>query len=344
MSTKNISFFTVFVLALLGFSIELIACDCTGSPPGEYWDCYDCQDGVWVLYSWADCGDDDHCTPCKSCIYCYCLDNSDLCDGCKSCEDGWCNSDDDNCDGCEICDGDGNCVDDDDECSYYGYCYSCEEGECVDDNDKCSGCESCIDGYCVDDDYNCYGCKDCVNASCTDNDENCDYCQDCIFGECIDNDNKCMTCQYCLGGACWDDCPSCQECVNDECVHFCDNCDFPKYCANKCVCVECYYGTEDTTTCSSGQSYTLCDCSHNIISPCSSAEVSVVYSDKSLKSCTGPDCDSEEVLCYTTYQAYTTSGGINPLQWCLYSVPPPDACGINPDYPGPGCYPLCQNK
>jgi hypothetical protein len=145
------------------------------------------------------------------------------------------------------------------------------------------------------------------------------------------------------------DCVLCEECELHKCVHPCDECFSPKYCGYACACVECEYGEEDTTTCSTANNTTECDCSENIFNPCSSGE-SVVYSGNSLKSCTGPNCGSANVLCYTTFQTCTTSGSYAPLEWCtphdtgpLPPAPWPQSCQVNLEIPGPGCY-TCANS
>ena len=144
------------------------------------------------------------------------------------------------------------------------------------------------------------------------------------------------------------DCELCYECTHNKCVHPCDDeCYYPKYCGYACACVECEYveEEEDTTTCSTANSTTECDCSVNIFNPCSSTEESVVYSGNSLKSCTGPDCDPVDVLCYTTYQSCTTSGSYQPLKWCAGGdmVGVPYWCQIDLNLICPGCW-TCANS
>ena len=108
--------------------------------------------------------------------------------------------------------------------------------------------------------------------------------------------------------------------------------------------MECEYGEEDTTTCSTANSTTECDCSHNIFNPCSSARESVVYSGNSLKSCTGPNCDPVDVLCYTTYQGCKVSESINPLEWCTGAgLGGRIVCEVMLGVPGPGCW-TCVNS
>jgi len=259
------------------------------------------------------------------------------------------------CGTCEHCSG-GLCVDDADgtDC---GNCKECSGGSCQSTcsntccNDVC--CEAgqiCCDGTCCDPDDCCNGCESCNNGSCVDDDNKCDslLCQECDDGVCED---RCPPLGlHCYFGDCVEcidilDCELCEECENHECVHPCDECYYPNYCAYACTCVECYPGPVDTTTCSSENSTTECDCSQNILNPCGGVEESVVYSGSSLTSCTGPDCSSDDVLCYTTYQTCKTSSAVKPLLWCVAddTGPPPPApwpksCKLNTDIPGPGCW------
>lgn len=234
---------------------------------------------------------------------------------------------------------------------------NCDEyvGDCVDDYD-CSGCESCVDCWCEDDESKCPGeCDTCDDGTCTDHDYNCSSidCEICNDGVCED---RCPALgKHCWLGTCVEcrdvlDCELCWECINHECVHPCDECYYPKYCGYACACVECYYGEEDTTTCSTANSTTECYCSINIFNPCSSPAESVVYSGATLTSCTGPDCDSVDVLCYTTYPGCKVSGSYQPLKWCSANdvgAPPPApwpySCQLNLDIPGPGCW-TCVNS
>lgn len=238
-----------------------------------------------------------------------------------------------------------------------GECESCVSCSCEDDPSKCTGeCHNgCSGGNCVDDESKCPGeCDTCDDGNCTDHDYECNWrlCETCNDGECED---RCPAlgkyCNYDTGmcEVCVIDshCELCEECgVTHKCEHPCDDCYYPKYCGAACSCVECNYnyGQEDTTTCSTANNTTGCDCSDSIFSPCSSAEESVVYSGNFLKSCTGPNCGSANVLCYTTYNTCRTSGSIRPLQWCagvdFYGNL---VCDCILGVPGPGCY-TCVNS
>jgi len=229
-----------------------------------------------------------------------------------------------------------------------GVCEYCVIDTCVneDDGTDCGSgdCKECISGSCVYKSGN-----DCEKNSDCDTD-NCETCEDCV---CTDSCPPLGL--YCILYECREcrdilDCELCELCMSHECVHPCDDCYYPKYCGYACACVECYPGPEDTTTCSGENSTTACDCSVNIFNPCSGVEESVVYSGASLTSCTGPDCSSADVLCYTTYQSCRTSGVVQPLKWCVSNDvgPPPPApwpksCQLNLDIPGPGCW-TCTNS
>jgi|GEM_PF-7113169 len=241
---------------------------------------------------------------------------------------------DSDCNTSQCCDND-SCVDD------------CPTGSCCDDT-CCGATQCCDDGSCV---TTCPGeCKTCsIFGVCEDDDSECSSvdCEDCNNGTCED---RCPA----LGEHCWLamcvqcrdilDCDLCEDCVNYQCKHPCDECYIPKYCGSACACVECEYGEEDTTTCSTANSTTECDCSHNIFNPCSSARESVVYSGNSLKSCTGPDCDPVDVLCYTTYQGCKVSESINPLEWCTGAgLGGRIVCEVMLGVPGPGCW-TCVNS
>ena len=235
----------------------------------------------------------------------------------------------------------GNCWGGCPECESCVNCYCDCTSECCDDSD-CTGCESCVDCACVDDDDNCTGCEDCVSGSCEDNDLNCSSidCETCNEGVCED---ECPALgEYCWYGDCVEcidvlDCELCYVCIHHECVHPCDECYYPKYCGSACACVECYPGTDDTTTCSSGLSSDDCTgCTEWPISPCSGRE-KVVYTNNTLTTCTGPDCGSVDVLCYTTYEC--EAEGWIPFLWCKYNVPGPNTCSFDIEHPvGPGCW------
>lgn len=109
----RMKYLVVLLITLLLFRLSglAIAC-CEGDPPGNSY-CYTCEDGVWVLETWATCGRDSDCTgECHGgCHMCTCSDNPSECTG--ECHDG-----------CS----DGSCVDDDEECDCM-----CNNGACVDD-------------------------------------------------------------------------------------------------------------------------------------------------------------------------------------------------------------------
>jgi len=355
----------------------------TGTDPDKCGYCQKCSSGACANDDAAGNTDDvcsgagAECTSCldgaceSDCAAEWCCDVDVCVSSCTTgcCDDGLCAS---SCSGSKCCE-DSECVSsctsgccDDGECES-----SCPEGQCCEDGTCVSSCSSgcCDDGTCVSSCGTWPAC--CDDGECVDH---CSYIEgkECCGGNCITecDASECMECDHASGtcvsecsgttphcnfGMCVEcrdrvDCEICEDCVGFDCVHPCDNCVYPKYCGSACSCVECSYGEEDTATCSTTQSTTGCDCSVNLVSPCSSGEESVVYSGNPLRSCTGPDCESTNVLCYTTYQTCTTSGGYAPLEWCLshdVGAPPPapwpHSCGINLDLPGPGCY-TCANS
>jgi len=322
MTMKSIILLLVCFL-LFSPTVSLIAHEC---PPCE--GCQSCEAGVCV-------DDPDNCIPCQNCVDAECVDDNDLCEDCQTCSIGYC---DDDCTTGQCCDDD-VCVDDcpSGECCN-GTC--CDSGNCCNSTTCCSNSD---DICCTDSgSYCCESGKTCCEGNC------CDLGIECCDGDCCNDPSKpnchldtmCVECSDAL------DCDLCEDCVGFNCVHPCDSCNWPKYCGYACVCVECNYDSqeEDTTTCSVENSTSECDCSHNIINPCSSSEESVVYSGNSLKSCTGPDCDSVDVLCYTTYQECNTSGSISPLEWCTGVGPGLQlVCEVMLGVPGPGCY-TCVNS
>jgi len=280
----------------------------------------------------------------------------DVCGYCQKCSGGACADDDDAGNGDEVCIEPGvecktcqwgDCEDDDDECE--GECKSCSSGVCGDDESKCPGeCDSCDDGICVDDESKCPGeCDTCDDGICVDDDWECRYnwrlCETCNDGECEDKcpalgkycDYVTGQCEVCVANF---HCELCEQCnALHECVHPCDTCQWPKYCGWACSCVECSEGAEDTTTCSTSNDSTECSCS-GIIYPCSGEKETKVYSGNPIKSCTGDDCFTDNVLCYTTYDGCEPFGSYTPLLWCLTSGTGLPTCTINLDIPGPGCY------
>ncbi len=232
--------------------------------------------------------------------------------------------------------------------------YDCDPEECESCiGDSCEVCGgdtnmTCCNGDCCDPAL----CESCINGSCVGCDP--DDCETCgVDGECEDSCPPLGL--YCVTGNCVEcrdisDCELCELCMSHECVHPCDLCYWPKYCGYACACVECYPGPEDTTKCSGENSTTECDCSQNILNPCGGVEESVVYSGASLTSCTGPDCSSANVLCYTTYQSCRVSTSYTPLLWCVSGetgpqppAPWPKSCTLDLSHPGPGCWD-CTNS
>lgn len=137
------------------------------------------------------------------------------------------------------------------------------------------------------------------------------------------------------------DCDLCETCEYNQCKHPCDDCVWPEYCGNACSCAECTVGTEDTTTCSTSQDFTECDCENGPLSPCSNPKETIVYTGNSLESCTGDDCETRnDVLCYNTYSECEASGLYQINEWCTANEtgPPWKSCRSVLNFPGPGCY------
>ena len=249
-----------------------------------------------------DCGAGQTCCGGSCCSNTCC--NGVCCGSGQSCCGGECCNPDDCCNG-ECCPG-GCCEDSD--CT--GECHNgCSNCQCVDDDIKCSSidCETCNEGVCED---------ECPALG-----------KHCWYGECVE-------CRDIL------DCELCYECENHECVHPCDECYYPKYCGYACACVECYPGPDDTTTCSGEDGDECTGCTEWPISPCSGAGDIIVYTNNSLTTCTGTDCETrQDVLCYTTYDQCEAEEWI-PFFWCKYNVPGPDTCSFDIEHPiGPGCWP-----
>jgi hypothetical protein len=68
------------------------ACNCEGDPPGYPW-CFECQDGVWVVASYAQCATDAGCPGCQGCnSNCECQDWNPYCASGHECCAGYCNA------------------------------------------------------------------------------------------------------------------------------------------------------------------------------------------------------------------------------------------------------------
>ncbi len=297
------------------FSYNASACepDCG---PCMHWDDEAGEDGECVLNTGATCSEDADCG--GGCGLC---DTEDSCD---------CYASD------ELCTG---------ECDY---CYTATSGSyyfCADDDENCSApTPECVDGKCVECEWYCSTGQECCGGTCI---TECDS-SDCM--ECDPDSNTCVSeCSdpnkpHCYLRACVQcrnilDCALCETCEYNRCKHPCDDCVWPKYCGAACTCVECTEGTEDTTTCSTSNSFTECDCSINIFSPCYGSHETKVYSGHSLESCTGDDCETRnDVLCYTTYSKCEVSGAYKALHFCVGPAGPFSCTTM--EIPGPGCY-LC---
>lgn len=272
----------------------------------------------------------------------------DLCDAnsCLECVDGNCVI---SCDpNCSTCDGNGECV---------PFRDCCEDGDCGDGY-------MCADYNCVPDpDYDPNNPGDPNDPGGDPNDPggdpndpnspggDCNYdwqctggCQVCRDGNC---ENRCLEEEYCVSGACVEcrnmlDCPICHDCdLLGECVHNCDSCIYPEYCAG-CNCRECSYDymQEDFLTCDSSKTkYAVCECSMNLINPCSGHEAKV-YSGNTLKPCTGPDCGTKDVLCYTIKEeGCMVTDTYQPLKWCTGDIVGQQSCALDITIPpSTGCY------
>lgn len=73
MKIKSIVRLLTCLLLLSGLTVPAIAC-CEGEPPGDPF-CFTCEDGVWVLKDWADCGRAATCgdPSCYECVSCICV-------------------------------------------------------------------------------------------------------------------------------------------------------------------------------------------------------------------------------------------------------------------------------
>lgn len=359
----------VILFVAAGQSFATVTCpDCQEWDPnsGTSGECVDDDDQDTTG---GDTGEDpDVCGYCQECSDGACVDDDDagntddVCTEleCESCQSGECEAD---CTAEQCCDDD-VCVSScpSSECCDVGFCVSsctngccddgtcvssCPSGECCDDGECVSSCPGggcCDDGTCV---TTCPGeCHYCLGGTCTDSDFECNWrlCETCNDGECED---KCPAlgkyCDYVTGmcEVCVDNfhCELCEQCnALHKCVHPCDTCQWPKYCGWACSCVECSEEAEDTTTCStSNDPVSECSCSHNPLSWCGGTNETIIYSGNPIKSCTGDDCFTDKVLCYTTYDGCVVSGSYKPLLWCLYSGTA-YGCALETSIPGPGCY------
>lgn len=204
-------------------------------------------------------------------------------------------------------------------------------------------------------------------ATCSEDSDCGPECGDCTWDcQCEDRYTRCpggyLTCYDCVAGTCeWNctdpnlpachlgncvqcvsilDCDLCETCEYNQCKHPCDDCVWSEYCGDSCFCAECTVGAEDTTTCSTSNNSSECDCSINIFFPCSGSTETIVYTGNSLESCTGDDCETRnDVLCYNTYSTCEVSGLYHPLSWCTQPTPEiGDECTFNNDIPSAGCY------
>jgi hypothetical protein len=171
-------------LLLFAHTVPAIAC-CEGDPPGNP-DCYECEDGAWVLKDWANCSNDYHCEDCEQCVDCECTCLQDCC------TDGDCQT-------CYACGA--NC-----ECFCASPC--CKDWHCLEP------CHACVNCEC---EYQCdpAACETCVGyppvaaeckVACDDD------CETCLDGECINNCtySPCDYPSYCAN-ACY-----CTDCSTEE--------------------------------------------------------------------------------------------------------------------------------
>jgi hypothetical protein len=165
----SMKFYVVLLIVLLLFCLSVpVIATCEGDPPGNPY-CYECDDGVWVLKVWANCGQDSDCTgECHGGRYTY------LC----------------------------TCSDDQRKCT--GECHTCSAGSCTDDNNKCGGeCGNCVNGLC--DGCNANNCEECKFGLCV---SRCDWrnCYACNgSGTCV---YQCTSCELCASGGICVDCDS----------------------------------------------------------------------------------------------------------------------------------------
>lgn len=207
----------MFLLTAFGVAVSaspVFAC-CPGSPPGDP-SCYKCEGGVWVLKSWADCGNDDDCSGCKTCESCDCEDDDEACDSGEICENGDC-----------CVDFGGDC-DTDDECctgKCNPYSHTCVECEY---NSDCGECEWCEDylfwGYCVSI-LPCPEYTHCDNhlciADCEENGPACSYVNPPIQSNCNNSDPTDRTCSV------WEAGRTCRWVVVETLHYWTANCVIP---------------------------------------------------------------------------------------------------------------------
>lgn len=193
-------FFVLPIVLLLFSPCVPVVATCEGDPPGHPF-CYECKDGVWVLRSFAQCGQDSDCTgECHDGCppHCLCEIDASKCIGdCNSCLPfaGWCYDDPRECPGeCDSCIH-GNCEDIDSDCDD---CETCLNGSCDPD---CSPTQTCCNDTCCNSGNCCNNTTCCTNSNdvcCTDSG---DYC--CQHGETCCQGNCCEIGQICCGdGSC----------------------------------------------------------------------------------------------------------------------------------------------
>ena len=285
----RMKWFFVLPIAWLLFSLCVpVVATCEGDPPGTPF-CYKCEDGAWVLQSYAQCGQDSDCTgechdgcPPPTCV---CEIDASKCIGtCKSCLAF-----------------SGVCYDDPAECP--GECDWCTDGECEDVDGYCDDCETCLNGSCDPDcdpaEQEC--CNDtccdigncCNNTTCCPNsDDVCctdsgSYC--CEFDETCCQGSCCTTGQCCDDGTCVSSCPTGECCDDGKCESSCPT----GKCCDDGVCVgiaEC----SGSTCCDDG----VCEA----LEGCESCIDDVVTDDKEkctgdCKNCIDAECEDDSGLC-----------------------------------------------